>query len=405
MMYQMYQAQADLAAQVRGWASVTSLLLDNPFVDAFAPYGMRYLTASYDMLARVGVRHERPAFGIDTVRIGERDVPVTEEIADATPFATLMHFRKGVETPLPRVLVVAPMSGHFATLLRGTVRTMLPEHDVYLTDWHNARDVAVDDGRFGIDEYVEHIIRFIEKIGPGAHVVAVCQPCVPVLAAVAVMAEARNDAQPRSMTLMAGPIDARVSPTAVNELATTYPMAWFELNLISTVPQRYRGAGRRVYPGFLQLLGFVSMNPQRHAKAHRQLYEHLAAREDDKAQAIASFYDEYFAVADLTAEFYLETVRSIFQDYDLARGALDYHGRRVDPAAIERTALLTIEGERDDVCGIGQTMAAQELCTNIRPYRKRHHLQPGVGHYGVFSGSRWSRQIYPLLRNTILAAN
>jgi poly(3-hydroxybutyrate) depolymerase len=405
MMYQMYQAQADLAAQVRGWASVTSLLLRNPYVDAFAPYGMRYITASYDMLARAGFTHERPAFGIDTVRIGEHDVPVTEEIADVTPFASLLHFKKDVEVGLPRVLVVAPMSGHFATLLRATVRTMLPDNDVYLTDWHNARDVSVDDGRFGIDEYVDHLIRFIEKIGPGAHVVAVCQPCVPVLAAVAVMAEAGHDAQPRTMTLMAGPIDARVSPTTVNELATSHPIEWFEQNLITTVPERYRGAGRRVYPGFLQLLGFVSMNPERHMKAHRQLYEHLAAREDEKAQAIAAFYDEYFAVADLPAEFYLETVKSIFQDYDLARGVLDWRGRRVNPAAIERTALLTVEGERDDVCGIGQTMAAQELCTGIRPYRRRHHLQPGVGHYGVFSGSRWTRQIYPLLRNTILASD
>jgi polyhydroxyalkanoate depolymerase len=400
----MYQAQADFAAQVRTWASAASTLLRNPLVEPFAPYGLRQVAAGYDMLARIGFTHTRPAFGIDSVRIGDQDLPVREVVADATPFATLLHFAKDVATPLPPVLIVAPMSGHFATLLRATVRTMLPDFDVYLTDWHNARDVNVADGRFGIDEYVDHVIRFIENIGPGAHVVAICQPCVPVLAAVAVMAEARNPAQPRSMTLMAGPIDARINPTLVNELATGHSLDWFERNVIATVPDRYAGAGRRVYPGFLQLVGFVSMNLERHVKAHWDLYENLAAGNDEKAAAIASFYDEYFAVADLPAEFYLETVRSIFQDYDLARGQLDWHGQRVNPAAIERTSLFTVEGERDDVCGIGQTMAAQELCTGIRPYRKRHHLQAGVGHYGVFSGSRWTRQIYPVLRNAILTA-
>jgi polyhydroxyalkanoate depolymerase len=401
----MYQAQADVMAQVRTWASATSALLHNPVVDAFAPFGMGHVVAGYDMLARAGFTHTRPAFEIDSVRIGDDDVPVREEIADATPFATLLHFKKEIDAPLPRVLVVAPMSGHFATLLRATVRTMLPDMDVYLTDWHNARDVSLEDGRFGIDEYVDHIIRFIETIGPGGHVVAICQPCVPVLAAVAVMAEAGNPAQPRSMTLMAGPIDARVSPTMVNELAVSHTVEWFEQNLIAEVPKRYRGANRRVYPGFIQLFGFVSMNFERHVKAHWDLYDSLAAGKSEKAQAIASFYDEYFAVADLPAEFYLETVRSIFQDYDLARGTLDWHGARVNPAVIERTALFTVEGERDDVCGIGQTMAAQELCTGIRPYLKRHHLQAGVGHYGVFSGSRWTRQIYPVLQNVILAAD
>ncbi len=404
-MYQMYEAQADFAAQMRFWANAASSVLRAPFNALLAPYGMRQLAAGYDMLARAGFQHTRPAFGIDSTPIGDAVVPVEEVVADATPFATLLHFKKDAGRELPRVLLVAPMSGHFATLLRATVRTMLPEHDVYLTDWHNARDVSVADGGFGIDDYAEHLIRFIEKIGPGAHVVAVCQPCVPVVTAVAVMAEAGNAAQPRSMTLMAGPIDARVSPTSVNELATSRPIEWFEQNVIATVPGRYRGAKRRVYPGFLQLIGFVSMNLQRHVKAHWELYADLVAGEDAKAQAIASFYDEYFAVADLPAEFYLETVKSIFQDYALARGTLDWRGRRVNPAAIERTSLLTVEGERDDVCGIGQTMAAHDLCTGIRPYRKRHHLQPGVGHYGVFSGSRWSRQIYPVVRNVILAAN
>jgi polyhydroxyalkanoate depolymerase len=393
----MYQAQADATEQMRRWAGAMS--------KALAPFGIGYLTAGYDVLARAGFSHERKPFGIDSIRSGEKDVPVHEEAIVRTPFATLLHFKKDVEVPLPRVLVVAPMSGHFATLLRATVRTMLPEHDVFLTDWHNARDVSVDDGRFGIDEYAEHIIRFVETIGAGAHVVAVCQPCVAVLEAVAVMAEAGNPAQPRSMTLMAGPVDARVSPTRVNELSTSHPIEWFEQNLIATVPPRFRGANRRVYPGFVQLLAFVSMNLERHVEAHWELYNDLAAGKDDKAKTISSFYDEYFAVADLTAEFYLETVKSVFQNYDLARGTLELRGRRVNPAAIERTALLTVEGERDDVCGIGQTMAAHELCTGIRPYRKRHHLQPGVGHYGVFSGRRWTQQIYPLVRNLILSSD
>jgi poly(3-hydroxybutyrate) depolymerase len=403
-MYQMYQAQADFTAQMRGWASVTSSLLQWPFGDVFAPYGMRAVTAGLEMMARTGITHVRPAFGITSTHIGADDVPVTEEIVDATPFATLLHFKKTVAIPLPRVLIVAPMSGHFSTLLRATVQTMLPEHDVYLTDWHNARDVSLADGAFGTDDYVDHIIRFLEKLGPDSHVVAVCQPCVPVLAAVAIMAEDGNAAQPRSMTLMAGPIDARVNPTAVNELAAGHSMAWFE-QLIATVPSRYGGAGRRVYPGFLQVMAFVSMNVERHLKAHIDLYDDLAAGKDEAAQRIESFYDEYFAVADLPAEFYLETVRSVFQEYELARGTLEWHGRRVNPAAIERTSLLTVEGERDDVCGIGQTMAAHDLCTGIRPYRKRHHLQAGVGHYGVFSGSRWRRQIYPVVSSVILAAN
>jgi polyhydroxyalkanoate depolymerase len=401
----MYQAQADFAAQVRGMAGIATTLLRNPLTEWLEPFGSRYVTAGYEMLTRAGFTHDRPPFGITSVRIGEVEVPVRERVADVTPFATLLHFQKDVDAVLPRVLVVAPMSGHFATLLRATVQTMLPDHDVYLTDWHNARDVPLADGAFGIDAYVEHLIRFLEVIGPGGHIVAVCQPCVPALAAVAVMAESGNAAQPRSMTLMAGPVDARINPTSVNELATSHELAWFEQNVIATVPARYRGAQRRVYPGFLQLLGFVSMNLKRHVKAHWELYDDLATGKDEQARAVASFYDEYFAVADLPAEFYLETIASVFQDYTLARGTMTYRGRRVQPAAIERTSLLTVEGERDDVCGIGQTMAAHELCTGIRPFRKRHHLQPGVGHYGVFSGRRWAAHIYPMVRNTILSVD
>jgi polyhydroxyalkanoate depolymerase len=284
------------------------------------------------------------------------------------------------------------------------VRTLLPEHDVYITDWHNARDVALVHGRFGFDDYVAHLIRFLEAIGPGAHVVAVCQPCVAVLVAVAVMAQAGHAAQPRSMSLMAGPIDARVNPTKVNELALSQPIEWFERHLLASVPLRYPGAFRRVYPGFVQLAAFMSMNIERHVNAHRGLYDSLVRGEIEKAEVIKAFYDEYFAVLDLTAEFYLETVRLVFQDHALALGALTFRGERVEPRAIRRTMLLTVEGEKDDVCGIGQTLAAHDLCTALRPYLRRHHMQAGVGHYGVFSGKRWENQIYPIVKNVILAS-
>jgi len=330
-------------------------------------------------------------------------VAITEEAVASTAFGTLLHFAKDMEVAQPRVLVVAPLSGHFATLLRSLVRTLLPEHDVCITDWHNARDAGMEHGRFGFDDYIEHLIQWLEKMGPGTHVVAVCQPCVQVLAAAAVMAEGRNPAQPRSMTLMAGPIDTRVNPTKVNELATSRPIEWFEQNLIAKVPARYAGAGRKAYPGFVQLAAFMSMNIDRHRKAHMELYESLAKGELEKAQVTKDFYDEYFAVLDLSAEFYLETVQWVFQEARLAKGELTHRGRRVDPNAIRRTALLTVEGERDDICSMGQTSAAHDLCNGLKPYLRRHHMQAGVGHYGVFSGKRWETQVYPIVRNMILA--
>jgi poly(3-hydroxybutyrate) depolymerase len=329
---------------------------------------------------------------------------VREEVADRTPFGTLLRFRKDGEASQPRVLLVAPMSGHFATLLRGTVRTMLPEHDVYITDWHNARDVPVECGAFGLDDFIAHVIRFLEAMGPASHVVAVCQPCVAVLAAVAVMAEARHPAQPRSMTLMAGPVDARVSPTTVNDLATGRPIEWFRRHLIDRVPWPHRGAGRLVYPGFVQLGAFMSMNLGRHVRAHAEMHGHLARGEAEHARATRAFYEEYFAVTDLPAEFYLETVQKIFQEHLLPRGRLSWRGGRVDPRAIRRTALFTVEGEKDDICAVGQTVAAQELCTGLRPSMRRHHVQIGVGHYGVFNGARWQNEIYPQLRSVIHAS-
>jgi polyhydroxyalkanoate depolymerase len=303
------------------------------------------------------------------------------------------------------VLLIAPLSGHFATLLRATVRTMLAEHDVYITDWHNARDVTTAAGRFGFDEYTGHLIRFLETIGPGAHMVAVCQPCVSALVAASVMAQRDNPAQPRSMTLMAGPIDTRVAPTKVNELAKGKPIEWFEKNLIAKVPARYGGANRKVYPGFVQLAAFMSMNMERHVKAHRELYQNIAKGETEKAATTKAFYDEYFAVLDLASEFYLETVKLVFQDHALPLGALTYENQKVEPAAIKRTMLFTVEGEKDDICAVGQTLAAHDLCTGLRPYRKRHHMQAGVGHYGVFSGRTWQNQIYPMVKNVMLQSD
>ena len=405
MIYQMYQAQVDMMGPVRAFAGLAGSML-SPFMPVpFMSEPIRNLAAAYEMVARTGLSHTRPPFGIDGITAGGHQVAVHEEAVLETPFGTLLHFKKDVATPQPRVLLVAPLSGHFATLLRATVRTMLPEHDVYLTDWHNARDVSLEHGPFGLDESIEHIIRFLETIGPGAHVVAVCQPSVTVLAAVALMAQDGNAAQPRSMTLMAGPVDARVSPTKVNELAVSRPMSWFEQNLIASVPLRYRGAARRVYPGFVQLLAFMSMNLDKHLKANQELYRSLVNGDAEKVRATRAFYDEYFAVLDLPAEFYLETVRTVFQEYALARGELTWRGRLVEPRAIARTSLLTVEGEKDDVCGLGQTLAAHHLCSGLRPYRKRHHLQAGVGHYGVFSGLRWSAQIYPVVKNVILASD
>jgi len=404
MLYQVYQTNSDVMTPVRSWASSALRAIGQPLAGITDNVVLRNLSAAYELISRASLTHDRPAFGIDRITVGNREVAVSERAALTTPFGTLLHFKKDVDVAQPRVLLVAPLSGHFATLLRGTVRTMLPEHDVYITDWHNVRDVGIAHGRFGFDEYIEHLVRFLEAIGPGAHVVAVCQPCVAVLVTAAVMAQMNHAAQPRSMTLMAGPIDCRVNPTKVNALANSKPIEWFEQNLIATVPVRYPGAFRRVYPGFVQLAAFMSMNIERHLKAHRELYDNIAKGEHEKAQVTRAFYDEYFAVLDLTAEFYLETVRLVFQEYALPAGKLQWHGDLVEPRAIRRTMLLTVEGERDDICAVGQTVAAHDLCSGLRPYLKRHHMQPGVGHYGVFSGNRWNNQIYPLVKNVILAS-
>ena len=404
MLYQTYQNQSDLLSPLRQLAQSTSAAL---WMNKTEGTFLRKSSASMEVFSRLKLTHSRPAYNIDSVKVGEQTLAVTEEAVLTLPFGSLLRFRKELpadQPPHPPVLLVAPLSGHFATLLRETARTLLQDHDVYITDWHNARDVALQHGGFSLDDYIDHMIRFLQAMGPGAHVVAVCQPCVAALAATAIMAEDDDPAQPRSLTLMAGPVDCRVNPTGVNVLATSKPIEWFEKNLISRVPLPHAGHGRRVYPGFVQLGAFLSMNLERHKKAFQDLYRHLVAGELEKADAIRLFYDEYFAVNDLPAEFYLETVEKVFQTYDLPLGKLSYRGRIVNPAAIRRTALMTVEGERDDICAVGQTVAAQDLCTGVRPYMRTHHIQTGVGHYGVFSGRKWNQQIYPRVREMIHAS-
>ncbi|WP_020204243.1 MULTISPECIES: polyhydroxyalkanoate depolymerase [Cupriavidus] len=400
MLYQVYQTYADLMQPACSVADMMAVAMAaNPRLAACEP--MRATRAACEVLALSRLTHHRPAFGIDSITVDGTPMQVTEEVAARTPFCTLLRFRKHGAGQQPRVLLVAPMSGHFATLLRGTVQTMLRDHDVYITDWHNPRDISLMHGRFGFDEFVQHLIDFLHVLGGGTHLMAVCQPTVAALAAVALMAEDDDPAQPPSLILMAGPIDARINPTKVNELATSQSIEWFERTLTSHVPLRFAGAMRHVYPGFVQLTAFMSMNSERHQQAFRDLYDLRANGEHQRADAIQTFYEEYFATMDLSAEFYLETVSMVFQRFLLAQGLLDVAGRRVDARAIRRTALLTVEGERDDICAIGQTMAAQDLCASLRPYMRMHHVQTGVGHYGVFNGKRWDAQVYPIVRNTV----
>lgn len=400
MLYNAYQTYADLTQPGSSLAELTaSAIAGSPSLSASE--GMRAVRAACEVAALARLTHLRPPFGIDELVVDGMPVRVTEEEVLRTPFCSLLHFRRHGVPDQPRVLLVAPMSGHFATLLRGTARTMLRDHDVYITDWLNPRDIPLAHGRFGFDEFVHHLILFLRTIGEGTHMVAVCQPTVAALAAVALMAEDGDPAQPPSLTLMAGPIDARVNPTRVNDLATSRPIEWFENTLTTYVPLRFAGAMRRVYPGHMQLLAFMSMNLDRHEQALRELHDLRLRGEDVKADAIHAFYTEYFATMDLTAEFYLETVSLIFQRFLLAQSLLDVGGRRVSTLAIRRTALLTIEGERDDICAIGQTMAAQDLCPSLPPCKRMHHVQTGVGHYGVFNGKHWEARVYPIVRETI----
>lgn len=403
MLYETYQAQADVLAPIRLMAQTMQGLLTQPW-PLFANHPMvRSAAAACEMLGRAGMGHERPAFGIKSAAIDGRVVEVVEEVTQRHPFCNLLHFRKENAPAGPPVLLVAPLSGHFATLLRGTVETLLPDHDVYVTDWINARAVPLLYGRFDLDDHIELMTSYMRALGPELNVIAVCQPAVPVLAAVALMAADNDPDQPRSMVLMGGPIDTRVNPTKVNQLATTRPLAWFERHVVAAVPARYPGAFRRVYPGFVQLAGFMTMNLDRHVTAHVELFNHLVQGDGDSANATKKFYDEYMTVMDLSADFYLQTIERVFQRHALPLGSFASRGRPVSPRAINRTSMLTIEGENDDICAVGQTSAAHDLLTGLDPAKKARYVQPDVGHYGVFNGRRWRTEIYPRLRDFIRA--
>src|SRR6201996_2642652 len=400
MLYQAYQNHMDLTEPWRSGAS-SALRYLNLVPQGVSDKLFSRLGAALELISRSTLTYTRPAYGIDRIQSGNREYEVKEEVVYQTPFGSLLRFRKVDAPEQPKLLLVAPMSGHFATLLRGTVKTLLQDHDVHITDWHNPRDIPLSKGRFGLDEYTAHVIDFLGQLGPRPHMVAICQPSVSALAAAAIMCEDDHPSRPATLTLMAGPIDTRILPTKVNEFAKSKPIKWFEDNLIHYVPMQCKGALRKVYPGFVQLTAFVSMNLERHLKQHMDLANHLAKGEIDKAETIKTFYDEYFAVMDLPAEFYIETVRDVFQEHLLPQGKLTYRGRVVNPKAIGRMGLMTVEGERDDICSIGQTVAAQDLCSSVRAYRRVHHMQAGVGHYGVFSGRKWNNEIYPLLRDFI----
>jgi poly(3-hydroxybutyrate) depolymerase len=405
-MYWLYEMSHAALNPARAFADATRIFYRNPANPLSHTNFGKSLAAAAEVFERTTRRYSQPEWNIPTALVSGERVPVTIRTVWERPFCRLIHFERSFEhaprRPQPRVLVVAPMSGHYATLLRGTVETLLTNHDVYLTDWVDARLVPVSDGRFDLDDYIDYVISMLHALGTDTHVVAVCQPSVPVLAAVARM-EADGDALvPSSMTLMGGPIDTRRNPTGVNRLAEERGTDWFRHHVITKVPFPHPGVMRDVYPGFLQLNGFVSMNLDRHIEAHKQLFLHLVEGDGDSAQKHREFYDEYLAVMDLAAEFYLQTVETVFVEHALPKGEMRHRGVRVDPAQIKRVALLTIEGEHDDISGVGQTAAAHDLCVNIPPSRKAHYLQTGVGHYGVFNGSRFRAEIAPRISDFIL---
>ena len=406
-MYWFYELGHAALNPARAFADATRLFFKNPANPlSHTAYG-KSVAASMELFERSTRRYRKPEWGIDSTTVGGEKVSVNIKSIWERPFCRLLHFERAFvrapRRPQPKLLIVAPMSGHYPTLLRGTVETFLPNHDVYITEWVDARMVPLSEGRFDLDDYIDYVISILHLLGGDAHVIAVCQPSVPVLAAVALM-EANGDPNvPHSMVLMGGPIDPAANPTEVNRFAEAHSLSWFENTVITTVPAPYLGACRRVYPGFLQLAGFLGMNFDRHVSAHWRMFQQLVEGDDDSAAATRAFYDEYSTVMDLPAEFYLETLERVFQRHDLAHGTFRVHGELVDPGAIEETALMTVEGERDDICGPGQTAAAQRLCRNLPESKKLHHLQPRVGHYGVFNGRRWQTETYPKVREFIRA--
>jgi poly(3-hydroxybutyrate) depolymerase len=400
MLYQLYDWQRAAMEPWRAFAQAANELYGNSDSPLSYLPGSRNVAAAFDLMTRLTQRYERPGFGIDSIASGGTEYPVREVVALEKPFCRLLHFEKVGAPAAPKVLVFAPLSGHFATLLRDTVRTMLPDHDVWITDWIDAKEIPVAEGPFHFDDYVAYVREFIGYLGPDSHAISVCQPTVPVMAAVALMSAA-GEALPRTLTMMGGPIDTRRTPTAVNTFAKTRPLSWFEAKVIQRVPMRYPGFMRRVYPGFLQFAGFVAMNPDRHMESHLQYYQHLVAGDGESADQHRRFYDEYNAVMDLPAEYYIETVERVFQKQLLPQGKLMVSGERVRPEAIKGTALFTIEGELDDISGNGQTEAAQGLTKGIPAKDKQHFEAKGVGHYGIFSGRKYREMIYPRVREFI----
>jgi poly(3-hydroxybutyrate) depolymerase len=405
MLYNAYEMQRSLLAGASAFAHVGAELLQNP-ANPMAYFGGGPVIASaLEVFAHAAAPRGKPEFGLTQTEVDGRKVVVTEEVVLRKPFGQLKRFvREGIGGS-PRLLIVAPMSGHYATLLRGTVERMLPRHDVYITDWRDAKLVPLDEGRFDLDDYVDYLIEFLEAIGPGAHMLAVCQPSVPCYAAAAIMSAGKHPCRPKTLTMMGGPIDTREAPTAVNTLATQRPHAWFQQNVIATVPFTYPGAGREVYPGFLQLAGFMSMNLGDHLLSHWEMFKHLVQGDGESAERTKEFYDEYRAVCDMTAEFYLQTVDLVFQKHALPKGEYFHRGVRVDPGAITDVALLAIEGERDDISGIGQTKAALGLAGKLPGKMKKYLMAEGVGHYGIFNGSKWRDRIAPVVEDWIAAHN
>lgn len=398
MLYNAYEMQKSLLAGASAMADFSAGVLSNP-ANPFSYFGGgQILSSALEVFAHAAAPRGKPAFGLDFTTIDGKTVEIHEEIALRKPFGQLLHFkRKGVEGG-PKLLIVAPMSGHYATLLRGTVERMLPVADVYITDWRDAKLVPLSDGKFDLDDYVDYLIEFLETIGSnegqgGTHMLAVCQPSVPCYAAACVMSADNNPARPKTLTMMGGPIDTREAPTAVNTLATERPHSWFSQNVIATIPGTYPGAGRRVYPGFLQLAGFMSMNLGNHMMSHYEMFKHLVQGEDLEAEATKDFYEEYRSVCDMTAEFYLQTIDVVFQDHSLPKGTMTHRGRVVDPAAITDIAILAIEGEKDDISGLGQTKAALKISTSLPEDKKRYYMAEGAGHYGIFNGSKWRTKV------------
>jgi poly(3-hydroxybutyrate) depolymerase len=410
MLYQWYETQRALMAPFSEFASASAKLYNHPLSPfAHTPLSQR-VSAALDLMHRLAKDYEKPEFGITSAVVGGVDVAVQQQVAMHKPFCRLLRFKRFTDDPgalermktQPTVLVVAPLSGHHSTLLRDTVRSLLHDHKVFITDWTDARMVPVESGPFHLDDYVGYVRDFLRHIGPHAHVISVCQPTVPVLAAVSLMASA-GEPTPPTLTMMGGPIDARRSPTAVNNLAMNKSHQWFETNVIYRVPPNFPGAGRRVYPGFLQHTGFVAMNPDRHLSSHYDYFLDLVRGDLDSADSHRSFYDEYNAVLDMPAEYYLDTIRTVFQDFALVNGTWEVDGSPVRPQDIRTSALLTVEGELDDISGAGQTRAAHELCTGIPRARQFHYDVEGAGHYGIFSGRRWREMVYPRVRDFIAA--